>query len=211
MLVVGVFLVIASYFLTSKFLKTEQSEISVGEVFLHRIKRLYPAYLTIVFLFTVVLFAHTRRVNPESLWYILSLQNFRVLFDHATYDLDGFLGHFWYIGLDVWLFLLWVVIMRMVPRKYLKVAFVISVIFGIAWRTSFILMGKYGCILCDTYWTIGLLGFRWFVGIEHQREREKQCRDVAGDYSGNIRHCRINHLQCISFRLFNRRILSVVA
>ena len=61
MLVVEAFLVIASYFLTSKFLKTEQSEIAVGEVFLHRIKRLYPAYLTIVFLFTVVLFAHTRR------------------------------------------------------------------------------------------------------------------------------------------------------
>lgn len=33
MLVVEAFLVIASYFLTSKFLKTEQSEIAVGEVF----------------------------------------------------------------------------------------------------------------------------------------------------------------------------------
>lgn len=142
MLVVEAFLVIASYFLTSKFLKTEQSEIAVGEVFLHRIKRLYPAYLTIVFLFTVVLFAHTRRVNPESLWYILSLQNFRVLFDHATYDLDGFLGHFWYIGLDVWLFLLWVVIMRMVPRKYLKVAFVISVIFWYSMANIFHINGQ---------------------------------------------------------------------
>ena len=101
MLVVGVVLVIASYFLTSKFLKTEQSEIAVGEVFLHRIKRLYPAYLTIVFLFTVVLFAHTRRVNPESLWYILSLQNFRVLFDHATYDLDGSLV---ISGILVWMY-----------------------------------------------------------------------------------------------------------
>ena len=208
---VEAFLVIASYFLTSKFLKTEQSEIAVGEVFLHRIKRLYPAYLTIVLLFTVVLFAHTRRVNPESLWYILSLQNFRVLFEHATYDLDGFLGHFWYIGLDVWLFLLWVVIMRMVPRKYLKVAFCDLCHFWYSMANIFHTNGQICCILYDTYWTIGLLGFRWFVGIEHQREREKQCRDVAGDYSGNIRHCRINHLQCISFRLFNGRILSVVA
>lgn len=90
--------------------------------------------------FTVLLVAAKRKLIAEPLWYLFSLQNFRCLFDTATYSLDAFLGHFWYIGLDVWLFLIWIVIMRLVPRKHLRIAFVESLIIGLLWRTSFILL-----------------------------------------------------------------------
>lgn len=140
---VEAFLVIGSFFLTSKYLKHERQDIIVKEAFLHRIKRLYPAYLTLVLVFSIVLLVLTRSLTLEPLWYIFSLQNFRVLFEESTYVLDGFIGHFWYIGLDVWLFLLWVVIIRLVPSKHLRTAFILSVFVGIAWRTMCILDGKY--------------------------------------------------------------------
>lgn len=140
---VEAFLVIGSFFLTSKYLKREQHELNVGDVFLHRIKRLYPVYLPLVLVFSLVLIVYKRSISLEPLWYIFSLQNFRVLFENATYSLDGFIGHFWYIGLDVWLFLLWVFIMRLVPRRHLRTAFILSVLVGIAWRTTCILTGKY--------------------------------------------------------------------
>ena len=140
---VQAFLVISAYFLTSKYLKYEQHSVSVGDAFKHRIKRLYPVYLTLVLLFSTFLIVYTKRINAEPLWYILSLQNFRVLFNGATYQLDNFIGHFWYICLDVWLFLLWVTVLRIVTRKHLRKVFVISIILGLTWRTLAIFWGKY--------------------------------------------------------------------
>ena len=137
---VQAFLVIGAYFLTRKYLKGEQSSIKVGEAFVHRIKRLYPAYVTLIIVSVVLVYVSSHQVNIDSLWYLFSLQNFRCLFDGTWNSLEGYLGHFWYLGLDVWLFLLWVVMIRLVPKKQLRLAFVISLIFGIFWRTSFILL-----------------------------------------------------------------------
>lgn len=136
-------MVIGSFFLTSKYLKHEQKEIKVGEAFLHRIKRLYPIYLTLVLVFSLALLLYIKGISFEPLWYIFSFQNFRVFFENATYSLDSFIGHFWYIGLDVWLFLLWVIIMRLVPKRHLRIAMVFTVFLGIAWRTTCILTGEY--------------------------------------------------------------------
>lgn len=80
-----------------------------------------------------------RQSYLEPLWYIFSLQNFRCLFGGAGYSLDFMLGHFWYIGLDVWLFLLWVLILRLVPGKHLSKAFAISICIGVLWRTLFVI------------------------------------------------------------------------
>ena len=137
---VEAFLVIAAFFLTSKQLKTERQSIKIGFSFWHRIKRLYPVYISLLVVFTALFVVAKRQVIAEPLWYLFSLQNFRCLFASATYHLDSFLGHFWYIGLDVWLFLIWVGLMRLVPRERLSLAFIASLIVGLLWRTSFILM-----------------------------------------------------------------------
>ncbi len=137
---VEAFLVISAYFLTSKQLKSERKNIKVGDSFWHRIKRLYPVYITLLVIFTALYVVTKRQMIAEPLWYLFSLQNFRCLFETATYHLDSFVGHFWYIGLDVWLFLIWVIIMRFVPKERLKAAFIASLILGLTWRTSFIFM-----------------------------------------------------------------------
>lgn len=137
---VEAFLVIGAYFLTSKLLKTERQEIKVGISFLHRIKRLYPVYLTIVLVVALYYFLSHQRLTIEPLWYLFSLQNFRCLFDGIDSNLDCALGHFWYISLDVWLFLLWITLIRFVPSKHLQKVFIVTLILGVAWRTTFVVL-----------------------------------------------------------------------
>jgi len=137
---VQAFLVIGAYFLTSKYLKKEQSSIKIGNAIVLRIKRLYPAYAILIIVSIILVYFSSHQVNIDALWYLFFIQNFRCLFDGTWNSLEGCLGHFWYLGLDVWLFLLWVVIIRLVPKKYLRLAFVISLILGLLWRTSFIML-----------------------------------------------------------------------
>ena len=137
---VEAFLVIGAYFLTSKYMSVDRKDISVGKAFVRRIKRLYPVYLAITLPVSAVIIAFMHRSYSEPLWYIFSLQNFRCLFGGTGYSLDFMLGHFWYIGLDVWLFLLWLLILRLVPGKHLRKAFAISICLGVLWRTLFIIL-----------------------------------------------------------------------
>ena len=137
---VEAFLVIGAFFLTRKQLKFDQEQIHVGKSFVYRIKRLYPAYILLVLIASAGYIYAKKSLIAESLWYILSLQNFRCLFDTASYSLDFLLGHFWYIGLDVWLFLIWLIILRLVKKEQLKAAFITTLIIGLIWRTTFILL-----------------------------------------------------------------------
>jgi len=136
---VQAFLVIGSFFLTRKYVAQDSPIIKVSQVFFRRIKRLYPIYLTIVLFFTLAYLMYSGELKTDVFWYIFSAQNFRCLFENASHSLDSFLGHFWYIGLDVWLFLIWVLILRFVSKKHLKTAFTIALLIGILWRTLFII------------------------------------------------------------------------
>ena len=136
---VEAFLVIGSFFLTRKYVAQDSPQIKVGQAFFRRIKRLYPVYISLVILATLGYVYAKHSLTAEPLWYLFSVQNFRCLFENATDHFGFLLGHFWYISLDVWLFLIWVVILRYVPKKHLKTAFTISLLVGILWRTLFII------------------------------------------------------------------------
>lgn len=137
---VEAFLVITSYFLTSKYLKTEQRYINVGGAFVHRIKRLYPVYMTIIISGIGAYLLYTGTFNRVFFWYLFSAQNFRCLYPDASYSLGFLFGHFWYISLDVWLFLIWIVLLKKVPRNYYRTAFIIALLVGVVWRTTFLLL-----------------------------------------------------------------------
>ncbi len=134
---VEAFLVLGAFFLTRKHLK-DKTEVNIGNSFVHRIKRLYPVYICLLFLVTVLFIFVKQRLTSEPLWYLLSLQNFRCLFEGAGYSLDVFLGHFWYIGLDVWLFLIWLFLLKYVKKQYFRATFSATLIIGLIWRTVFI-------------------------------------------------------------------------
>lgn len=134
------FLVIGAFFLTRKHLSKDTNQIDVGKGLVHRIKRLYPAYISLVFLATLGYVYAKHDLSADSLWYLFAIQNFRCLFEGAGYSLDGFLGHFWYISLDVWLFLLWLLVLHYVNKQYLRIAFIVTLTMGLVWRTAFVLL-----------------------------------------------------------------------
>lgn len=137
---VEAFLVIGSFFLTNKYLKDNQKDINVFSALFKRIKRLYPVYVSIIVL-AILLTLIKKTGNPmDSIWYIFSAQNFRCLFDGDWVSLDSLLGHFWYIALDVWLFLIWILLLRIVPRKYYRISFIVAISIGIGWRTTLLLL-----------------------------------------------------------------------
>ena len=136
---VQAFLVIGSYFMTYKYLKSDGTSIKIGNSLFHRVKRLYPVYITIVLIVTVFFIVRKGKIITDSLWYVFIVQNFRCLFDGVGRSLEGCLGHFWYIGLDIWLFVIWIVLLRFVSKKHLKIAFIVSLCIGLAWRTCFII------------------------------------------------------------------------
>ena len=137
---VEAFLVIGSFFLTRKYVAQDSPQIRVGQAFTRRIKRLYPVYLTIVLFFTLAYLLYSGVLKTDVFWYIFSAQNFRCLFENASRSLDCFLGHFWYISLDVWLFLIWIVLLKIVPQNYYRTAFIIALLVGVVWRTTFLLL-----------------------------------------------------------------------
>ena len=128
------FLALSSFFLTTKLYKSDS--IDFGRLFLHRIKRLYPAYLFVVIWAAALVFAATRRVPYDVPAFILSAQNFFwVAFGWDT-PLSGILGHTWYITLDVFLFILWVLVLKAAPKnKWLLISY-LGIIISIGWRIA---------------------------------------------------------------------------
>ena len=159
---VDVFLVIGGYFITNKLLNLGTDRINVCSLFIHRIKRLYPLYFALLLAFCLICWLSKRKLGIEPLWYLFCLQNFRCLTDFATYHLDGYIGHFWYIGLDVWLFFLWLVLLKCVSKEKLRITFITTLVAGLIWRTAFILWKPENIALSYVI-PVGLLDC-WSVG-----------------------------------------------
>ena len=128
------FLALSSFFLTTKLYKSDS--IDFKKLFIHRIKRLYPAYLLIVFGAAVLIFAATRKIPYDVPSFLLSAQNFFwVAFGWDT-PLSSILGHTWYITLDVYLFILWVLVLKFTPKdKWLFISY-LGIVLSIVWRVS---------------------------------------------------------------------------
>ena len=128
------FLALSSFFLTTKLYKSDS--IDFKKLFIHRIKRLYPAYLLIVFGAAVLIFAATRKIPYDVPSFLLSAQNFFwVAFGWDT-PLSSILGHTWYITLDVYLFILWVLVLKFTPKdKWLFISY-LGIVLSIVWRVA---------------------------------------------------------------------------
>lgn len=128
------FLALSSFFLTTKLYNSDS--IDFTKLFIHRVKRLYPAYLLIVFGAAILIIATTRKVPYDIPAFLLSAQNFFwVAFGWDT-PLSSVLGHTWYITLDVYLFILWVLVLKITPKdKWLIISY-LGVVLSIVWRVS---------------------------------------------------------------------------
>lgn len=128
------FLALSSFFLTTKLY--ESDSIDFKRLFIHRIKRLYPAYLFLILCGAALVFVATGRVPYDVPAFILSAQNFFwVAFGWST-PLSGILGHTWYITLDVYLFILWVFILKIIPKNRWMLISYLGIVVSVIWRIA---------------------------------------------------------------------------
>lgn len=118
--------------MTTKYIN--QNEIGIGKELKHRVRRLYPAYLFVLAGASALYIITFRKIPYDIPAFLLSAQNFFwVAFGWDT-PLSGILGHTWYITLDVYLFLLWILVIKYFPKKCLRFASYIGIIIAVSWR-----------------------------------------------------------------------------
>ena len=131
---VEIFLVITSYLLTFRWLEKERTEVKPVKLLEKRIIRLYPAFLALILPVALAFILYKHAFPDDLVWYLFSAQNFYWVITDYTSNLITFTAHTWYITLDVYLFLIWVLVLRIVPRKRFKTVCWIAIFIAFAYR-----------------------------------------------------------------------------
>ena len=131
---INTFLVITAYFLTKKYLQKPQTDVHVRDSLKKRAIRLYPSYLTVIIVMTALFFVSKRQLPGDFFSYFLFAQNFQKEFVPETTQVPG-TGHFWYLTLDFYLVMIWLIVLRFIPRRYLKLTFILLLIFSVGYRS----------------------------------------------------------------------------
>lgn len=127
---VQAFLVLSSFFLTSKLAVCD--DIHFGSELKHRITRLYPPYILLM-IGCVALSTKVYHRIPDGIpFYLLSAQNFYWTF-FGWNPMIGF-GHTWYMTLDVYLFILWIIVIKFTPKDRLLLISYFGIAFSVLYR-----------------------------------------------------------------------------
>ncbi len=131
---INTFLVITAYFFTLKLLKKPQTDICLKEMLWKRAARLYPAYLAVLITMSALYVLGRHQLPADFFSYFLFAQNFHWEFIPKTTEVPG-CGHFWYLTLDFYLVLIWLLVFKFVPRRKLKFTFVALLVFSVIYRS----------------------------------------------------------------------------
>lgn len=134
------FLVISAFLLSYKWIGKNREEVKPYHLFKRRVLRLYPAYLAVIIPISVFFVLINHKVPDDFFYYFFSAQSFYWVFTDYSSDLITFTAHTWFITLSVYLFLLWVILLRYVPRKMLKGVCVVTIIIAFLYRTLCVLL-----------------------------------------------------------------------
>lgn len=137
---VETFFLLSAYFLTKKLLR--KNSVCVLDELKKRIKRLYPMYIVIIiFTFVVVLVAKKRFAFDELIIHCAFLQNFYWMCYSKSSLFMTFSAHTWTLGIEIWLFLIWVICFKYIKNKQRRKIFNVVMIFlAIGYRTFAIKM-----------------------------------------------------------------------
>ena len=136
----NIFLTLTSFLLTKSLLGKNRETIKVGGMIKHRLARIYPAYILIVLFCVAVYILRTRSIPADFIPLILTSQNFWWLYDGYA-NATPMTGHLWYITLDIYLFVVWIIAMRFIPRSKLFLFFCSCIVLAVLWRTVCVLSG----------------------------------------------------------------------
>ena len=135
------FFLLSAFFLTRKLLNVQT--ISVKEQFAHRIQRLILPY-ALVLVAAALRALLFREIPYDFIPHILFGQNFLWIKTGYVSPMQPMTGHLWTMTIEVWVGFVWLILLKILPRKNLKRAMYLCLAGSIVIRTVSILMG------CDT-------------------------------------------------------------
>lgn len=132
------FLLITSFFLTSKLLKQNPADICIIPSIIKRANRLYPPYITIVIALGVwsVIFSHSHKLPDDFFSYFIFAQNYYWLYNPEGSQVFA-CGHLWYLTLDFYLVLLWLILFKIVRRRYITMMLIALIVLAVVFRAYF--------------------------------------------------------------------------
>lgn len=132
------FFVVSAFFLVRKYWGSET--ISVKEQFRHRITRLYPPYIAV--LIVAALYALLVKVIPYDLvTHLFSAQNFHWMITGYKSSIQPMTAHTWTLSIEVWAGLLWLLLLKWMPKEYFKRIMYGFLLVGIIYRVTAIICG----------------------------------------------------------------------
>ena len=135
---VEAFFVISAFFLVRKYWGSEN--ISVGEQFKHRISRLYPPYIAV--LIVAALYALLMKAIPfDFVTHLLSAQNFHWMITGYKSSMQPLTAHTWTLSIEVWGGLLWLLLLKWLPKDRFKKSMYAMLAVGVGYRVVTILAG----------------------------------------------------------------------
>lgn len=140
---VETFFVISSFFLTKRLIRKDHS-IFIWKELWGRIKRLYPVYLIVlVMVFFAVFFVKKIVGISEFVIHGLFLQNYYWIIKGYESLFKPLTAHTWTLGIEVWLFLIWVIAFRYIKDNNIRIRFNIGmIIIAVLYRTVTTVMIK---------------------------------------------------------------------
>lgn len=135
---VEAFFVISSFFLVRKYWGSEK--VLVKEQFMHRIKRLYPPYLVV--LFGAALCTMLKGNLPlDFVTHILSAQNFQWMITGYKSAMQPMTAHTWTLSIEVWDGLVWLLLLKCLSKERFKGLMYVMVMVGISYRIISVIAG----------------------------------------------------------------------
>lgn len=128
---VEAFFVISAFFLVKK--QYGNGDISIRRQFTHRIARLYPPYI-VVLVVVVCITLLMKKIPFDLPSHILSLQNIQWMFMGYSSPMSWGTGHTWTLSIEVLCGLMWLFLLKYVPKKHFKTSMIIVAIIAVIYR-----------------------------------------------------------------------------
>lgn len=135
---VETFFVLSSFFIVKA--HYGDNNFSVKREFIKRIIRLYPPYICTII--AAALYALlSNRVPYDIMSHLLSIQNFQWMMTAYSSPMQPLTAHTWTLSIEVWNGLIWLLLLKFVPKSRFKHAMWITLVIGIIYRFVTISMG----------------------------------------------------------------------
>lgn len=134
---VNAFFVLSAFFLVQK--QWMKETVDIKAQFQHRIHRLYPPYIVVILIAAV--YAILRKRAPyDIISHLLSIQNFQWMITGYISAMQPMTAHTWTLSIEVWCGIVWLFLLRFVPKEHFKIAMWGMLLLGICYRVLMIFL-----------------------------------------------------------------------